>query len=290
MDVKRWEALIAAVDKGSFTAAAEFLGYTQSGLTHMMNRLENEIGFKLLHRGRDGIHLTAEGEKLMPKIKNVLQANDELFDSIANIDDSKHMTLRIGSYASIIHNWIPSITSHFCAIHPEVNIELFCGTMKDMNAKMQENAFDIIFSSKGAFDGLEWFPLANDPMLAILPPDFKADNTEFFDIMDFGKANFLIPSFGCNSDAMPLLKDCKLTPSIVLDSVDDSALISMVEHGLGVSLLSELIMRGRRNDVITMPIRPAASRQLGMMVKGSALQNKIVKEFIDCAKEVVGKM
>ena len=51
MESKKWEALLAAVDAGSFTHAAETLGYTQSGLTHMMNSLEKEVGFPLLTRG-----------------------------------------------------------------------------------------------------------------------------------------------------------------------------------------------------------------------------------------------
>ena len=61
MDTKKLEALAMAVRMGSFTRAAEALGYTQSGLTHMMNSLEKDIGFALLVRDRTGIRLTAAG-------------------------------------------------------------------------------------------------------------------------------------------------------------------------------------------------------------------------------------
>ena len=54
MDTKKLEALAAAVEHGSFTRAAEALGYTQSGMTHMMNSLERDIGFPVLLRGRRG--------------------------------------------------------------------------------------------------------------------------------------------------------------------------------------------------------------------------------------------
>ena len=58
MESKKLEALLMAVDLGSFTKAAEVMGYTQSGLTHMMNSLEREVGFTLLERGRgDGVLL-----------------------------------------------------------------------------------------------------------------------------------------------------------------------------------------------------------------------------------------
>ena len=61
MESKKLEALLMAVDLGSFTKAAEVMGYTQSGLTHMMNSLEREVGFTLLERGRGGVRLTKDG-------------------------------------------------------------------------------------------------------------------------------------------------------------------------------------------------------------------------------------
>ena len=81
MESKKLEALLMAVDLGSFTKAAEVLGYTQSGLTHMMNSLEKEVGFTLLERGRSGVRLTDEGERIAPAVREFLQANARL-DSV----------------------------------------------------------------------------------------------------------------------------------------------------------------------------------------------------------------
>lgn len=61
MDTKKLAALAAAVRLGSFTRAAEELGYTQSGLTHMMNSLEKDVGFPVLVRSRSGVRLTPAG-------------------------------------------------------------------------------------------------------------------------------------------------------------------------------------------------------------------------------------
>ena len=78
MDTKKLEALAAAVEYGSFTRAAENLGYTQSGLTHMMNSLEKDIGFPVLLRGRQGVRLTPAGERIFPLIRNLLDADEAL--------------------------------------------------------------------------------------------------------------------------------------------------------------------------------------------------------------------
>ena len=93
MESKKLEALMMSVDLGSFTRAAEVLGYTQSGLTHMMNSLEKEIGVPLLERGRGGVRLTPEGERVAPAIRDAAFAearkNGGLIEISDNLDDVK---------------------------------------------------------------------------------------------------------------------------------------------------------------------------------------------------------
>ena len=78
MDAKKLEILMTAVDLGSFSRASEVVGYTQSGLTHLVNSLEREIGFPLIVRSHNGISLTEQGRDLMPDIRQFLQANASL--------------------------------------------------------------------------------------------------------------------------------------------------------------------------------------------------------------------
>lgn len=291
MDIKKWEALLASVDSGSFTAAAHKLGYTQSGLTHMMNRLESEIGFKLLSRGRNGIRLTQTGEELLPKIEALLQANAELFESIRDHDKSKSQTIRIGTYSSIARNWLPQISRKFYANYPDVHLEIHCGAMRDLHDKMKNGDFDVCFTSIGEATDLAWIPLGDDPLLAVLPADYPVGEAPYFDVLRYCDSRFLMPSFGFDFDTLPVLKDCNLEPTIIIESsLDDSALISMVEHGLGISMLSSLIMKGRQSSVITLPIRPRAVRELGMLVKPVQSRSKILRDFIDCAKSTVAEM
>ena len=69
MDSKKLEILMTAVDLGSLSKAAEVVGYTQSGLTHLVDSLEREIGMTLVQRDHSGIALTEEGKALMPAIR-----------------------------------------------------------------------------------------------------------------------------------------------------------------------------------------------------------------------------
>ena len=66
MNIRKYEAFVRAVELGSLSKAAEELGYTQSGISHMMQSLEEEVGFPLLVRTSAGIQPNHEGELLLP--------------------------------------------------------------------------------------------------------------------------------------------------------------------------------------------------------------------------------
>ena len=83
MDLRKLEALVVAVELGSFTKAAQQLGYSQSGLTHMMNALEQEIGFPLLLRDHRGVRLTAQGQQIYPTIQQLLAVHRLLLHEIS---------------------------------------------------------------------------------------------------------------------------------------------------------------------------------------------------------------
>ena len=82
MNISKYKALLTAVDMGTFSAAAKELGYTQSGMTHMMNALEEEIGFPLLQRGYYGIKLTPLGERIIPRIRELVNCEEALYNEI----------------------------------------------------------------------------------------------------------------------------------------------------------------------------------------------------------------
>lgn len=93
----KFRALLDSVEMGSFSKAAEKSNYSQSGLTHMMNSLEAEIGFPLLHRGKYGIRLTTEGERLLPFIRNYVNAEKSLIDEVDRMNKEKTDNLCIGT-------------------------------------------------------------------------------------------------------------------------------------------------------------------------------------------------
>ena len=105
MDAKKLDVLIKAINEGSFSKASTLVGYTQSGLTHLVNSLEKEVGFSLVNRSFNGIKLSKEGEELLPYILNYIQSNDELLDKIDKIKHQQKHTIKIAAYASMAMRW-----------------------------------------------------------------------------------------------------------------------------------------------------------------------------------------
>ncbi len=285
METKKLEALVTAVRTGSFTRAAEVLGYTQSGLTHMMNSLEKDIGFALLVRSRNGIRLTAAGERVLPMIEDFLRAGDTLEREIRLINTRREETIRVASYASIAMHWLPELIQRFRDRHPDVAVDIQMGSVQEVYGWVREDKVDMCFASRQEGANFDWIHLRNDPLLAILPPDYDLQGRDSLPVSCLEGLDFLMPSLGFHLDIMRALGDVQ--PNIQETHVSDSVIISMVEHGLGVSILSELVLRGRRDNVVAVPMDPPAVRELGIAVRSRKELRPIARRFITETKEIL---
>lgn len=290
MDSKKLEALAAAAEQGSFTRAAQLLGYTQSGLTHMMNSLEREIGFPVLVRDRRGVHLTPAGQRILPMVQQCLAANQVLAREIAMINSHQEDTIRVGSYASIAMHWLPELIEQFCRRDEGVRVDVQMGSVKEVYRWVQEGKVDMAFTSRQADSSLDWTPLKPDPLLVILPRNFDTGGAASLDVRRLEGEEFLMPSLGFRRDIMRALERCGVTPVIRDTQVSDTVIISMVEHGLGVSILSRLVLKGRSDDVLALPLDPPAVRELGIATLPKKDLRPLVKRFINFTAETVDKL
>ena len=284
MDAKKLAALAAAVDQGSFTRAAEQLGYTQSGLTHMMNSLEREIGFSVLLRDRRGVRLTPAGQRIMPMVRQCLAANQALEREIALVNSHQEETVRVASYASIAMHWLPELIEQFRRRYSGVSVDVQMGSVEEVYRWVREGRVDMAFASRT----LDWTHLKPDPLLAILPRSFDTGGAASLDVRRLEGQEFLMPSLGFHLDIMRVLDRCGVTPIIRDTQVSDTVIISMVEHGLGVSILSRLVLKGRSDDVLALPLDPPAVRELGVATLPHL--RPLARKFLQFTAEMVEKL
>ena len=286
MDAKKMEILMTAVDLGSFSRASEVVGYTQSGLTHLVNSLEREIGFPLIVRSHNGISLTEPGRDLMPDIRQFLQANASLENRIQGIREKQTETIRIAAYASIAMFWMPEILYRFRRICPNVDVDL---RMVDHALEpfelLQDGKTDVIFASRQNYGTCEWTPLYHELLYAILPKDYPLKSPTEFPLKEFEGKEFLMPYGRLDIDVHAAFKREGVKANEQTVYVDDETVIRMVGKGLGISMMSELMIRGNTDDVLCIPVAPKSIRELGMGTEKGVELSESVRRLKECVVE-----
>ena len=284
MDAKKLEILMTAVDLGSFSRASEVVGYTQSGLTHLVNSLE--IGFPLIVRSHNGISLTEQGRDLMPDIRQFLQANASLENRIQGIREKQTETIRIAAYASIAMFWMPEILYRFRRICPNVDVDL---RMVDHALEpfelLQDGKTDVIFASRQNYGTCEWTPLYHELLYAILPRDYPLKSPTEFPLKEFEGKEFLMPYGRFDIDVHAAFKREGVKANEQTVYVDDETVIRMVGKGLGISMMSELMIRGNTDDVLCIPVTPKSIRELGMGTEKGVELSESVRRLKECVVE-----
>lgn len=294
MDIKKYAVLLDAIDKGSFVRACTELGYTQSGLTHMMNSLEKEVGFPLLQRSNKGIQLTAEGEEVLADIRELVMLNDRLEQKFSRIRGMETGKVRVGSYPTIACAWIPRIIRRFRELYPGIRVEVQEeSSVRQLERNIQEGRLDLGFFSWQPKLPLEWLPLEEDPYLAVLPEGHPLTALEKVPAEALMGEEFLMCKSidGMDPDITRYYQQQGLSIASSYSFNSDITIIHMVEQNMGVSMLPRLFLDVALNDstshVVTRPMEPPASRELGLAARSFRDLSPAMERFVKCARGVL---
>lgn len=277
MDDKKLRALLTAVQCGSFGKATAQLGYTQSAMTHLVNKLEAELGCTLLVRSSHGVRLSEEGEHLLPYMQNYLAASDALRQEAAAQGEQYSRILRIGCFASIARARLPELLQKFRKLHPEIKVDVLVGGY-ELAAALEEERVHIALVEESCGKGFYWTPLTDAPLVAVVPPDFPWTE-ETISLDRLLQETFL----SCPEQYVTRLLPPDTTRLEVTAS-DDAAILSMVAAGLGVSVLSAFSLVGYEGQVRVIPLTEPMFRSLGAAVKSPPPANSAARYFLSFLK------
>ena len=287
MEISKYHIFMEVVRHHSFSKAAEALGYTQSGVSHTLKRMEEELGLALFYRNRNGAYLTAAGEEILDCVSKIVQCQDNLQQTVENLHDLNQGSLQIGTYSSISRKWLPQIIREFRKDFPQIEIHFKEGGAQDILEWMQRREVDMGFFSEGVDDWYDWIPLAEDPLLAVLPPDYDSEGVKAFPIEQCNDRTFVISEKGTDIDIHRLLHEKHIHPDIQYSAKDDYTIIAMVSCGLGISILPGMVLEHNDTNVQTMPLSPCAVRRLGLAVPSLQMASPAARKFIEYAKDFI---
>lgn len=287
MDTRKYEVIIKAAQCGNLTLAGESFGYTQSGVSHMVKGVEEEFGFRIFFRGRDGVKLTADGEEILPLLREITRWNESLGQTVSAINGLIRGTLRIGSFGSIAALWLPKIIGRFQNDYPNIKIDIMEGGIGGLERALDEGAVDLSLMSVQPGRTFDRILLKKDPFLAILPAGHPMTRENRVPLEAFNGEDFILVTHGFDYDTNRILQQYSLTPHIKFTSHDDHTVFSMVENGLGISILPELVMMGYGDRAITRPLEPEVSRDLAICLPSIQEASPACRRFIEYLKKMV---
>lgn len=275
------------VKLGSFSKAAEALGYTQSASSQMIASLEDELSIKLLNRSRTGVTLTIEGSELYPHIELMINHYLSVQEKAKEIRGLETGIIRMGTLASISAHWMPQLLKEFQSLYPQVEFVIHQGDYTSIQEWIKVGAIDFGFVSPAAVKGLEIVTLKEGAMLAVLPEFHPLAKMKVVPLAELALEPFILLEEGHYYEPLEAFNSIHIKPNIKFTIHDDYAIMTMVEAGLGVSILAELILHRTNYHIALRPTNPAITRTIAIGYKDVSSLPMASKRFIEYLKSRV---
>lgn len=262
--ISRYGIFCRVVEQGSFTRAAEELGYSQSAVSQNVRALEQETGVTLLSRRKDGVQLTQDGQEFYPYIQSIFQAEQALERKRQETMGLQNSLIRIGTFTSVSRNLLPPMMKRFKEKYPDVRFVLRQGEYTSIPQWIRQGEIDFGFVNQDAVAGMETRLLYEDHMLAVLPQGHRLEEKSSLTLRDISTEPLLLLDEGEHSVLLDAFHSAGLTPNLAYEVYDDYSILSMVHQGLGISVLYEKVVAGFEQGLSLRPIQESPRRRVAL--------------------------
>ncbi|MFG2092138.1 LysR family transcriptional regulator [Streptomyces sp. NPDC048612] len=259
LNLPQLRAFLAVVDAGGFSAAADELGMSQSAVSHAVASLERELTAPLLIRATP-VRTTVLGERVLPHARLALSAVRSVEQLAAEAAGTMTGTVRLAATPTVCQGLVPGLLRHWREDQPRITVRVFEGDSGEVESWLVEGTADAaVLIDPPPGPGIQ---LATDGYRALLPRDHPLAGEPAVDIGDLADDPLLISPNGCEARVRTLHRLAGLRFSPTHRVRDLATLISMVQAGIGVTVLSEVSRALVPADLVLLPLRPRASRRL----------------------------
>lgn len=279
----RYAILLQVAETGNISKAAELLNYTQSGISHMIVAIEQELGVQIFVRSKNGVSLTDKGKRLLPYIRSVVNQANNLQQAAYEMNHSIQGVLRIGSFSSASAFWMPDIIKYFQQHYPQVEIVIMDGNYNEICEWINKGQVDLGFLSKIAIANLKFQPLLEDPIYVVVSKEHPLASKTSVKLEEALQYPLVVETPGCDSDIQSLLDKSLVKPNICYSFRDDSIIFSFVEANLGITISHELVLNAFNafgSNLVAIPLKPKPKRTIGLAFKPT-MNSLLTDVFLD---------
>lgn len=275
------------VELGSFTKAGEDLGMTQSAVSHAIHALEIELGFVLINRSRGQISLTREGQMLIDYVSALIAAEDRLLNQINSIKQIETGTIRIGSFTSASSRLLPDILHSFDKAFPDIQVEVIEDGYDSLKKSLEDGIVDVAFLEDQYLESHYYaLPYFRDEIIAIVPSQYELSQQEDFDLLELDKYPFIMPDNDSDTYLHRLFERYHVKPDIKYKILLMSTVFSMVEKGLGMSIVPESTLNKTLYDFDIFTLSQGVRRQINIVSLKTSMTSPIINAFFNIAHSI----
>ena len=283
-NLEKCRAFVTIAEVKSFGESAKIMGISQPGISRMISDLEDEWGFKLFDRDRNGVSLTHEGEYILPAAKKLCKDADLLDDKIKSINTVETGHISIGVFSSVSTHWIPNIIKKFSDDHPDVKYELLIGNYSELREWVDEGRVDFAFMSSVATGDAVTTTVQDDELVAVIPTNNPYANEEVFPTRALAEFPFMLLKVDEDTAIDTYLRENGIQPDIRFQTWDDYTIMSMIEKGLCISILPSLILKRTPYRVCVKHLEKPAFRTICVGVGRGRELSVAAQEFLGYLK------
>jgi DNA-binding transcriptional LysR family regulator len=264
LNVSRLKVLKEVAYRGSLSAAADALSYTQSAVSQQIAALEGETGMTLLERHPRGVTLTAAGQTLVGHAEGILARLDAAEASLSAIAGLRGGRLRVASFPTAGATLLPLAIATFRSSYPDVELTLAEGEPEEIVPRLRAGELDLalLFEFSGdspLHEDMTRTELLEDPMYLALPREHRLAGRERIRLADLS-ADAWVQTSRSSPCARHVVRSCHAAgfePNVAFESDDYQTVQGLVAAGVGVALIPQLALSVVREDIAIRALSPA---------------------------------
>jgi len=244
---------------GSFTAAAQALGYTQSAVSRQISVLEGEFGTPLFDRLPRGVRLTESGRGLLPHAEAILDRMTAAADDLRALSSLDYGRLRVGAFPTADTALVPRAVAAFRRAHPGVLLSFGEGFVRDLVGRLRDGSLDVALVTStvpGLLDGLDLRHVMDDQMFVAMRPSHPCAGQARVRLAELAGEDWIAGSSRLEETLFGAGAAAGFRPRIAYVIREWVAKQGFVAAGLGVTLIPSLAVGSARQDVALIPLHP----------------------------------
>ncbi len=220
----------------------------------------------------------------MPHIRQIIHHASLLEQEAALIQGMEVGSIKIGTFSSFSSKMLPQLIHLFIKRYPNIQVELYEGGYEEIEEWIASGTIDVGFLTQPSRE-FETIPLFQDELVVLMQEEHRFNTKKVIEVDSLHDESFIMPKAGCDLLIKKLLKERGVKPHILFEIGDNNTLISMVQEGLGVTIIPTLILPPQMSHTKVIPLETSVYREINLAFKSFKVASPSAKRWIEVVKD-----